>query len=647
MNNRLFQWQLLPIWLGFAFIMMPFLSIWRVGVLSSFYLEAGSLLMALLFVVMSACVFWANPVANNAWSWRARLPSASVYFVVLALFWAIQARVMDLTYVGLSDMVAWTFVVYALLAWACRGWMLRYGQERVVSILASVLMVTACLQGVVAWLQYSDYASYFSGYLMYRKGIVEGQLGQYNHLGHFMMWGILATAYLWGVRRVATWIAIPILLYLTATTGIITSRALIAYVLAMMLLLPIWRILAGKSANRVVATLAVATLAVVVFQFALEPILQLFSNGTQLSSGLERLGSHSHEGSGRSFEWKKAWLVFQSSMLWGHGWGSYPIQSFLLDSSVYPSGFRLYDANVLFTHSHNSFLNLLAEMGLVGTVLVLGGLAWVIRGCLKVRNAPSVLLLALMAVSLTHSFLEYPLWYIYFLTAFVLFPMLMPSADGATEIEQASQSSDAPIRSSHPMVPMAVGIFAVMIMVGILRLAFVYVDLLDATRKTSSSREKAKQVMALTYISRAEPMLAYYADLSLVNHIDTHAKEVPDWAIQSAKRSSLYRPYAHTHKWALLAHRTGETEHAKMLFQKIYHYYPTQLHVYGSAIMSSPYYEDLQADYTATCEAYLKIRPNAEPCAESAEQKLKIINKTGKSNVKTTSQVQKSAKAIP
>ncbi len=617
MSNRLFQWQLLPLWLGLALVLMPFLSIWRVGVLSSFYLEISSLMAALMLVLMTVVMFGYGQAVSG--SLKVNVPPATPYFVMLALFWAIQARVMDVPYVGQSDMVAWSFVVYAMLAWACRAWVLRVGQERVVSIFAWLLVVATCAQGVVAWLQYTGDAAQFSGYLMYRKGIVEGQLGQYNHLGHFMMWGILAAGYLWGVRRMAWWAAIPVVLFLTATTGIITSRALIAYVMAMGLLLPLWRVLAGKSANRVVVCMGLAAMSVIAFQFLLEPIMQLFSDDLQLNSSLERLSGHSHEGSGRSHEWKKAWQVFQSAPIWGHGWGSYPAQSFLLDESIYRTGFRLYDPNVLFTHSHNSYLNLLAEMGLVGTLLVLGGLAWVISGCLKTRNAPNLLLLALMAVSMTHSTLEYPLWYLYFLTAFALFPMLMSTGLPDDTHAQTTTSGSLKAPTFHWGMWL-VGVFTLAIMLGIIRLAFAYNDLVIATKKNANTKERTEQIMQLLLTSRTEPMLAHYADLTLINFTHTTQKDLPNWA-HLAQKSIQFRPYAHAYKNGLILYRQGKTEEAKRWMHQTYRYYPHQMPVYGNEIMMTDHYLGLRDQYTAECQAYRKANKHAPTCAEALPPK--------------------------
>ncbi|SSY80921.1 PglL family O-oligosaccharyltransferase [Alysiella crassa] len=630
MNNPLFKWSLLPLWVGLALLFVPFLSIWRVGMLSSFYLESMSLLFTLLLVMMTVLMFWQSARHHHAHfsgSLKANLPPTSLYFLVLAIFWAIQGRAMDVPYVGQNDMVAWTFVAYALLAWACRQWVARFGQERVVSIFAWLMMVAAGLQAAVAWAQYTGYAAEFAGYLMYRKGIIEGQLGQYNHLGHFMMWGILAAGYLWGVRRIKWWLAVPVLLYLTATTGIISSRALMAYVMAMAIVLPLARVFGGKTLNRVAICMGVATAGVIAFQFALEPIMQLFNEQTNLNSSLERLSGHSHEGSGRSHEWQKAWQVFQSAPIWGHGWGSYPAQSFLLAPDVYKTGFRLYDPNVLFTHSHNSFLNLLAEMGLVGTLLILGGLAWTISGCLKTRNAPSLLLLALMAVSLTHSVLEYPLWYIYFLTIFALFPSFMTTGLDypETETDTTSQTLSGSLKINWYGVVM--GFCALIMALGIVRLAFVYNDLVIATKKNNTSKERAEQIMHLLMVSKTEPMLAHYADLTLINFTHTNQAEVASWA-NLAQRSIAFRPYAHAYKNGLLLYRQGKIDEAKRWMYQTYRYYPHQMPVYGNEIMLGEYYPELREQYTQQCKAYQAANKHAPACAEALPPKDKLFGKS-------------------
>ena len=99
------RWRLWPLWVCFACICIaPFVSMYRAGPLSGFYLEAGSLAGAVLLVLFSALTGRLN----------VRLPAASVYFFALAVFWWLQARLMNLTYPGMSDMAVAAFVVIAL-----------------------------------------------------------------------------------------------------------------------------------------------------------------------------------------------------------------------------------------------------------------------------------------------------------------------------------------------------------------------------------------------------------------------------------------------------------------------------------------------------------------------------------------------------
>lgn len=139
--------RLLPLWICFIWVCaVPFLSIYRVGPLPSFYLEAGSLLGATILVLVSAYKGLLN----------IRLPYVSVGLLLMAAYWAIQPRTMGLLYPGMSDLAAWTFVILALSAWACRGWISAYGQDRVVTVFAWSLFFGAAAQAVVAFMQFKD-----------------------------------------------------------------------------------------------------------------------------------------------------------------------------------------------------------------------------------------------------------------------------------------------------------------------------------------------------------------------------------------------------------------------------------------------------------------------------------------------------------
>ena len=164
----------------------------------------------------------------------------------------------------MSSIVSYTFVILALMCWACRGWLLREGEERVVSTLAAVLVVGCVMQSVIGWLQYTGLAKHFTGYLMYRTGIVEGQLAQRNHFGHYLMWGVLSASWLWAQRRLPTILAAVCVLLFASTMSLTGSRTVLAYVLMLAVWLPICLLLGGRENRRTVVALAAGTFAVLI-----------------------------------------------------------------------------------------------------------------------------------------------------------------------------------------------------------------------------------------------------------------------------------------------------------------------------------------------------------------------------------------------
>lgn len=588
------------LWLGLILVMaVPFLSIYRVGPLNSLFLETGSLAGVLILTLLAAFSGCLN----------IKIPRASRYLLVLAAFWWLQARLMGLVYAGQSDMVSGTFLVLALGCWAVRGWVVKIGTERTLSVLAAVLVIGCTMQAVIGWMQYWGWASKFSGYLMYRPGIVEGQLAQRNHFGHYLMWGMLSLAWLWGQRRLPTWATVGLMTFFASVMGLTGSRTIFAYVAALVLLIPVVGWFSGSLKTRTALGLALAGVWVAALQFGIEPALNLFA-GDNIQSAAERLGGSQFGGSGRGYEWQKAWAIFLSAPWFGYGWGSYALQGFL--TNVYPTGFRPYEGNVLFTHSHNSFLNLLAEMGLVGTLLVLGGLVWTLSGCLKRgHGAAGLFVAALVSVSMAHSFLEYPLWYIYFLSALILFLGFVPPNTEETHTVTANKMT---WRASLGTA------MAVLCLAAIVRLGLAYQDLRAVSRDIPTAPDKrAQNIVGLLTIAKTEPMLRYYAQLQLMNYFDPNDSQVPDWAIESAEQALRYRPYANAHKWGLIAARIGREQEAREWMDKMYHYYPTKFQAYGAAIMLPKYYGTLREDYTRICYQYYATLNKLPECVKAVQ----------------------------
>lgn len=588
------------LWLSLILVMVaPFLSIYRVGPLNSLFLETGSLAGVLILTLLAAFSGCLN----------IKIPRASWYLLALAAFWWLQARLMGLVYVGLSDMVSGSLLILALGCWAVRGWVVKIGAERALSVLAAVLVIGCTMQAIIGWMQYLGWAGKFSGYLMYRAGIVEGQLAQRNHFGHYLMWGMLSLAWLWGQRRLPTWATLSLMTFFASVMGLTGSRTIFAYVAALALLIPTVGLFSGSLKTRTALGFVLAGVLVVALQFGIEPVLNLFA-GDNVQSAAERLGGSQFGGSGRGYEWQKAWQIWLSAPWFGYGWGSYALQGFL--TNVYPTGFRPYEGNVLFTHSHNSFLNMLAEMGLVGTLLILCGLIWVLWGCLKRGyGAAGLFILALVSVSMVHSFLEYPLWYIYFLSAFILFLGFTPPSTNETR----------PVAHHKIIWQTSFGsIMAVLCLAALVRLGFAYQDLRAVSGDIPSAPDKrAKNIIGLLTVAKTEPMLRYYAQLQLMNYFDPNDSQVPDWAIESAEQALRYRPYANAHKWGLIAARIGKEQEAREWMDKMYHYYPTKLQAYGAAIMLPKYYNPLREHYTQTCYQYYATLNKLPECVKAVQ----------------------------
>lgn len=598
------EWSrnLLPVWLCFLWITIaPFVSLYRVGPLSSFYLEAASLLGAAVLVLATAYYGLLN----------VRLSAAAIGFLVLAAFWWLQARVLDLTYPGMSDMVMWTFVILALAAWSLRGWVAEYGQEHIVSVFAWSLLLGALIQAAVAFMQFKGWAGaeIFKGILAYSgSNSVNGQLGQRNHLGHYLMWGILCAAYLWAMRKMPDWLGALLVVALTAVLGLVNSRTILTYVIGVGILLPFWRIAAGREANRLIGIMAFALFSVALFQFAMGTLLELFSNA-DYETAVERAGHSGFEGSMRQIEWRKAWLAFQSAPLLGHGWNSYALQSFLINAEQ--QSFVNNILGVLFTHSHNIVLQLLAEVGIVGTLLAAFALlAAVWRMFARPHHAASLLLLALMTVSLCHSMLEYPLWYIYFLVPFGIMAALAPA-----RYEDVSDGlNQAKIRNYLG------GTLSLLLIGGILHLGWGYTDLNRYSRqpKIETVQEIEQKINGLRRIAADYPMLRYYAELSLTRRADPADSEVKPWAEQAALDALSYRPYANAHQAGLYRYRKGDTEGGGKWLRAMYYYYPYQMSFYETRLRANPIFSPLLPELLELCRT-AKEDPKhrtAKPCSK-------------------------------
>ncbi|MBE9609186.1 Wzy polymerase domain-containing protein [Chitinilyticum piscinae] len=345
----------------------------------------------------------------------AAIPWATLPWGGLILALALQAIILPVYYWSDRSIPGLYALIAALGVWSLARARKEFGGEVLAQSLAWGLLCGAVFNSIIASGQVFE---------MLRSGhfqLVFGNIGQKNMYGHYIGWGMASAAWLAARREIPKWLFAVLAVWLALAMAWSSSRSPFLYAGAWFVIgaFLAWR--ANESVRRFGALLAINGLLIIAMQFvaplvneAVKLLLGLNQANT-VPTGLDRLDSN---GARRLVEWQKAWQAFVEHPLLGLGWGAYPQQSVALQ--VQPH-FAVVEESVLFTHAHNSVLNLLAELGLVGCLLIVAGLLAVFAGLRNTWREPlGAFGVSLAIVSLLHSAVEYPLWYFHFIAPFAI-----------------------------------------------------------------------------------------------------------------------------------------------------------------------------------------------------------------------------------
>ncbi len=556
---------------------VPFLMNVRVGPQGGFIIESTSAILALCMVLGVTLMgkFTAKP------------PLVSVMFAVFATIISLQARLMDISWVSQVDLTASVLLLAALSTWALASWQAQ-NEIPLMRWIALGLLIGVLLQTAVMWTQYFGLSKHFHGIISYSSSKnIMGQLGQRNHLGHYLMWGMVAVLYLSHTKALSRWLSMAAVFWLGLSMGLIGSRTLIVYLMAISLLAIIWRFWAGRAYQANLYWILLTLLWVLLVQFGLEKVLYAFNQSTT-TTGLERLVNAADVvDTARSVEWQKAWLSFLNSPWLGHGWGSSSSQSVILHGAL-PDFAGLRTVGVLFTHSHNSLLQLLSEVGLLGTLWLAGCFAVMVVVCFKYAKRPeSFFILTLATITVCHSLLEYPLWYVYFLLPFALFWALVPRSAEAGLVPQ----------DGCKKLNLAAALATVMALAVCIRLLFAYNDIMSVygVAKNESPEVAASKKAKIHTLIEREYLLDYYARMALIERsFDAYqGAEVAD-EVENARLVAEYRPYnSYAIRWGMYQYRTGQEAAAKKWMDEVWLYYPASIAGNVTAMQKSLWYTDL------------------------------------------------------
>ena len=539
-----------PLILFVAILVLPFLLTVRMYPTTSYFLDSLTTILALTMVIILG-------IQGQLFM---KLPKTSIFFIVLAFLWFLQTLLLPIHFPGQNYFAAGVLLSMAVLSFSVHALVNRFGRQKIFIILATALMIGALLEAGVALLQLLGLAKNLNQYfgqismnldnivLAPAKGIIFGQLGQRNHFAHYLMWGVAATIYLYSIKKINVFFTASISIFLGFFLAISASRTVLLYLLVFIVMSFIWFMRNRNSIETKRMFFMILFTSLIIFAFQ-NRILLDFLGIQSVETGLGRTTQSSFFfGSRRSYEWYKAWLIFKEHPLLGAGWTQYSVQSFYLD------GLPVFDNEPkepgLFTHSHNSLLQLMSEMGIFYTLFIVIGLIYFAWNYIKEKaSTTSLLPLLLISVSLTHSMLEYPLWYVYFLAPFTIFLSLQGKTGADKPLFHENSSPSIPVQTKTTIVTgVSMLLLSSILLVKVMLLLSAYLEINLAYRK-KDMESSLPEIQATTLpLIQNNSFLAYESAYTLEIAYATDYRNIAnpsDERVSINKQLVEYRPFSY------------------------------------------------------------------------------------------------------
>jgi O-antigen ligase len=412
---------------------VPFAIPYAYFPISKFYSESTSLIAG---IFIFALAIWAKP--------EIKLPPVALACFAFAVFALIQPLFVHIYFIGNNHYLAMIFVVCGLIAVGISTMVAdeAVNFKKTMIFLCWSLVIAATIQAIIAYMQYTGKAAGFADYILMSPdnlgdgSNIFGNIGQPNQFTDFISIGVVALVYLFLIGQINILVFVAYgLLFALAITFTARRGVLLYYVIIAFTGLWVWfrnrKNIELSASYKKTALIVIGLFIGLIFVQAAWPKLMslLTSAPASTTTGLERLSGDAIGQSTyrRFYEWYKAIVMFTEHPIFGVGWYQYPREGIYImqtDQFAYiPQNMKLY------THCHNSLFNIMAETGIIGTIILIGyGIGYSIFSLLrKVNSVESLFAVFLSIPILTHSFLEYPLWYAYFMVLLVIFLAFAPS----------------------------------------------------------------------------------------------------------------------------------------------------------------------------------------------------------------------------
>ncbi|MFZ2844442.1 Wzy polymerase domain-containing protein [Psychrobacter sp.] len=590
-NNK--HWSVSAMLVCIALLLIvPFAISGRYAVYSILYQDFVVVAFSLLIVLL----------ATMTKSLKASAPRISYVLLAMAGYWLLQPLFTDVIYIESNIKASIVFVLFAAVAWSIHSVIDR---TQLISVIAWSLLIGTSIQALVVVMQAIGIEiSVLGVFNVSADSGIQGQLGQRNLLAHYLCWGIVAGSYLTVQRGNSFYLSATLTVLTAITLGLVDSRSILLYGTAI-LIIALLQILYHRKLLKSSRCLLTISALILVPQVLMPLMLSSFDTAAQ--TGLQRVLSSGSD-TARGYELKKALLGFMQTPIFGQGWNESTFQAFSRALDIMP--LNMHQQEKLPEHSHNIISELLVEMGVVGTIIVVVGTIWAlipaIRTSLKLE---STFILALLTITATHSMVEYPLWNTFFLLAVVLFLTTIPN-----------QHSESPKRYMGSLYQLLILIISFVSFAMLCFFMFIYQNNYRLYASNASNEEDQYNARANAFYSvfLKLPLFREDEDKLTVQNIDIMAGSFSDDQVAALLRYSEYKPTPQSSQYrGLYEYKVGHKEAGLDWLQRSWHFYPSQL---GQSLVfiynSHPTLEGLENKVYDACLRYqsTKFYDNLKSC---------------------------------
>ena len=525
---------------------VPFLYYYHAYPITTFYQEWGA-------AVLGLC---AMPLLMTKRYWRQpQVPYIVLLPIGLLMLGAVQFMLGRISYFDQALLLSLYMLWAALLMILGQQLREEFGLPVLATVLATFLLVGAELNALAGILQHYRWHTFLDAVVTVKIAVaVYGNVAQPNHFADYITLGLISLGLLYMRSLLRVWqaalLAMP-LLFVLVLSG---SRSVWLYLLFIAGIAWWWQ----RRDKSCVLLLRYTLLLLLGFglMHGVVKITWLEDAAVSSVTTVQRLFDERAGDSIRLYLWQEGWQIFTKFPLLGAGFGQFAWQHFQLGPVLQnPSIVGLYN------NAHSLFIQVAAEMGLVGLLILLGSLAmWLIQ-CGRVQHTDyhwwGYAVLGVLAI---HSQLEYPLWYAYFIGVAALALGMLDSRTYCLEMRGLSR-----------VTLVTILLFGALFMVQMFQ-NYHHLESVMGLRPIAS-RDSYSRRESLMFANTQIPLSPYF-DLSMSSKIKVSADHLADKRILNEGAMSFAPIGAVVYREALLLALSGEQAAAQLQMERAIWSYP-------------------------------------------------------------------------